>query len=68
MSRTTIVRTCIFCKREYPIIVPIEGYDLWKQGRMIQDAMPGVSAADREFLISGTCGECFDGMFKGVQA
>jgi len=34
-----------------------------KQG-YIQDLLHYLSAAQRELLISGTCGECFDEMFS----
>ena len=30
---------------------------------LIQNAMPNLSADDRELLISGICGPCFDKMF-----
>ena len=35
----------------------------WQNGSLIQDAMPYLSADERELLISGTCGTCFDKMF-----
>lgn len=31
--------------------------------RHVQDIFPYLSANDRELLISGVCGECFDKMF-----
>ena len=39
------------------IMVTQEQLDAWKGGLMIQDAMPNVSADDREFLISGVTPE-----------
>jgi hypothetical protein len=30
----------------------------------IQDIFPELSAADRELMLSGICGECFDKMFS----
>tara|TARA_Y100000310_G_C20387451_1_gene671140 strand:+ start:362 stop:508 length:147 start_codon:yes stop_codon:yes gene_type:complete len=35
----------------------------WNNGSYIQNAMPYLSADERELLISGTCGPCFDVMF-----
>jgi hypothetical protein len=36
----------------------------WKsEKKYIQDAMPYLSAGEREILISKTCDECFDKMF-----
>ena len=36
----------------------------WKNGMLIQDAMPNLSANMREFLISGITPEEWDMMFK----
>jgi len=37
----------------------------WYAGKgLAQDMMPGLTIAFRELLISGTCGTCFDKMFK----
>lgn len=59
-----VTAECRVCKREYQIMVPRGGYNMWAKGRMhIQDAMPQVSADDRELLKSGICGRCFDKMF-----
>lgn len=30
----------------------------------IQDIFPELSAADRELMLSGLCGDCFDKMFS----
>jgi hypothetical protein len=35
----------------------------WKDGELIQDAMPYLSADEREILISNICGLCFEQMF-----
>ena len=43
---TGIVRT-----RE--IDVTVEQVEAWKMGALIQDAMPQLSAADREFVVNG---------------
>ena len=47
----------------------VNGQDVvdWKGGKYIQDAMPYLSADERELLISGTCGTCFDKMFGGSE-
>ena len=40
------------------------GYNAWEEGKKhIQDAMPELSAADREFIISGCTDEEFNGLF-----
>lgn len=58
-----IKRTCICCGDEREIKVPKEGYERWKAGLRIQEALPTVSADDREFLMSDICSECFDSLF-----
>ena len=40
-----------------------DDYTSWENGELIQNAMPYLSADERELLISGTCGTCFDNMF-----
>jgi len=34
-----------------------------EEGELIQNALPYLSADERELLISGICGGCFDKMF-----
>lgn len=35
----------------------------WEKGKHIQDAFPYLSANDREALITGYCGPCWDREF-----
>lgn len=58
-----IQKTCVLCKTVHRIEVPAEDVQKWRQGMLIQDAMPYLSADQRELLISGTCRECWDMMF-----
>jgi hypothetical protein len=37
----------------------------WQQGELIQNVMPHLSAADREFLISGTSDEEWSALTEG---
>lgn len=41
----------------------LEQFTLWQNGAHIQDVMPKLSPADREFLISGSTQEDWDAMF-----
>jgi hypothetical protein len=43
----------------------VSNHDLkrWEGGELIQDAMPYLSAGERELLISGICETCFDKIF-----
>ena len=58
-----VAPTCRVCKTEQTLFVNFQDMVEWKEGKYIQDAMPYLSAAERELLISGTCGPCFDEMF-----
>ena len=61
--------TCNSCQTQTEMMVNINDYAAWERDRqkpgglLIQDAMPYLTANEREVLISGTCGECFDEMF-----
>lgn len=50
------------CGKVFLIPVPVSERDAWKEGMLIQDAMPSLTQDDRELLISGTCPECWAGM------
>jgi len=64
MSEIFIVdRTCILCGNEVRIHTSVEGYTAWADGEFIQDAMPELTPDEREILISGICGTCFDKEF-----
>lgn len=50
---------CPFCREIKNATYPTDGYTKWyMKGFLIQEAMPEVSATDREILISGICPEC----------
>ena len=63
----TVIVGCIKCAEAQHITVGTADLDSWENGALIQDAMPYLSADDREILISGICGECFDNMFAGEE-
>ncbi len=72
MSDTTGVETvlvttkpCPFCNRESTLHVPIDGFRAWRAGALIQNALPDMSLAQREQLISGTHALCFERAFGG---
>ena len=62
-----ISRACVKCETivEIPVLGP--DYEKWENGELIQTAMPYLSADEREVLISGVCGPCFDNMFGGEE-
>ena len=64
MSSTTVVN-CIQCHQPQHIEARTADLDAWIGGELIQVAMPYLTADEREILISGGCGTCFDNMFGG---
>lgn len=63
-----ITKVCITCGQVVDILVNKEDYDLYKQGIVkVQDAFPYLKPAEREMLISGICGDCFDAMFTNEE-
>lgn len=55
---------CRMCMNKFVIIYNREDMVDWLSGQgFIQDIMPYLSAAERELLISATCGNCFDSLF-----
>ena len=55
--------TCRSCGKQHVVRVSVDGFAKWKNGMNIQEALPKVSASDRELLISGICPTCWDKMF-----
>ena len=48
-----VTGTCPFTGATWILPVPVEGYTRWKNGMLIQFALPSLTAAERELLISG---------------
>lgn len=55
-----LTRECGFCGRQVSVTVRDEDYHKYKMGAFVQDAFPYLPADQREVLISGTCGDCWD--------
>ena len=64
-TQTGIVEvTCVSCGAQHAILVPTSGYHRWTSGQAkIQDALPMLSADERELLMSHICPRCFDKIF-----
>jgi len=58
-----VERKCMMCGKVVAVDCPDAGFAAWQAGELVQVAMPSLSADDREILISGICGPCFDNMF-----
>tara|TARA_R100000908_G_C3725229_1_gene126532 strand:+ start:553 stop:765 length:213 start_codon:yes stop_codon:yes gene_type:complete len=64
LAMTAVVAVpCRLCQETTDLEVNFQGFVNWKAGEFIQDALPELSADERELLISGTCGTCFDALF-----
>lgn len=58
-----IEANCIFCKISHRFELDLELYFQWQSGTPIQQVFPNLDINDRELLISGICGTCFDNQF-----
>ena len=58
-----VMVTCRLCGTTHTMTVCIDDYFDWQNGEHIQDAMPYLTPAERELLISQTCQDCWDRMF-----
>lgn len=54
---------CFVCHEAGKVVVDEAGYNRWKAGEFIQNALPTLSADEREQLMTGTHGPCFDEVF-----
>lgn len=55
---------CRRCGEEIPVSVRPNDLTDWKNGKLIQNAMPYLTPGERELFISGTCDKCWDKMFN----
>lgn len=59
----TFTGDCLHCKKPQTLTVSPDQFRAYETGVLIQDAFPHLDAGQREYLISGICGPCFDAMF-----
>lgn len=57
-------RVCGVCGKRRIFQVNESDYRRWKDGASIQDAFPYLSADVREHILTGTCSECWDYLFR----
>jgi hypothetical protein len=60
----TFTGPCVQCKKPQSVTVEDAQLRKYEQGAFVQDAFPQLSKDQREFIISGICGPCFDSMFE----
>lgn len=54
---------CTQCGTGHEFTVTAPNYFRWRNGELVQNAFPEIPREDRELLVSGTCGECFNNQF-----
>jgi hypothetical protein len=60
-----MVITCRVCKQGIETEITMDMIYDWKSsGKLIQTVMPNIPADIRELLLSGTCGSCWNQIFK----
>ena len=70
MQNNELVRVdikCNMCGASHKISVLKKDFEEWSMGtcRPVQSVFPYLTINQRELLISGVCGECFDEMING---
>ena len=64
-SETQLAGICISCRQPQSIVVRTFDYVNWNfRGQLIQNAFPYLDSDQREFLVNGICGKCFNSLFK----
>lgn len=58
-----ITKECFICGKASTVVVPLDGWTAYKKGAFVQDAFPSLTADEREQLLTGVHGPCFDLMF-----
>jgi len=63
----TVTKTvkCSVTGQLQSVTVPVEQFDAWRNGTLIQRAMPQLTSDERELFITGTTKAEWDEMFKG---
>jgi len=62
-GQTYALLRCQWCPTQIEAPVDMKQIEAWRNGAMIQTAMPQLSADIREMFISGTCPKCWADMF-----
>lgn len=60
----TVAIRCVMCKEVHNLDVIKNDLMKYENGEHVQNCFPYLSPAERELIISQTCGKCFDELFK----
>jgi hypothetical protein len=58
---------CYHCSEPQEVIVDDAALRKFRAGKFAQDCFPTLPAEQREFLISGICGKCWNEMFPDAE-
>lgn len=61
--KSTYTKKCTVCKEPKYILAHDKDIQSFLEGAHAQQVLPYLSPADRELLISGTCGDCWTKLF-----
>lgn len=64
MAKTDILYYCKFCNKEVLITVNEEDIKKYENGALIQHAFPYLAPDEREIMLSGMCGDCWQKYMK----
>ena len=56
--RINVEMTCPFCGANHAVEVNLAQFEAWRNGEVIQKAMPDLTPTEREQLISHVCPKC----------
>ena len=55
---------CVSCGKTFTLEVEKENWEKYTRGSMLQDALPELTADERELIINQLCGTCFNKITK----
>ena len=64
--KTKIKIECRMCDSLVPVEFDSEDFARWQAGDLIQNAMPYLTADEREMFISQTCDNCWKDLFSDL--
>ncbi len=59
-----ITKECTVTKETYTIRISLEDYNTWRNGALIMEVFPQLSADQREFIITGYTPAEWDNLWK----
>lgn len=59
----SVTGPCYSCGKEVSVACEPTDLERWRNGGFVQDCFPYLGPAEREFLLSGICGACWNDMF-----